>query len=282
MMFKFFRQLGRLSLPILSFWSVVQAVTFPATVEVHLVFPRNDTYAPAELTPIVFAVYNSELAAPLDLSFDYDIRSISNPNNTGGGGIIDLSYVNFTNASDPYYAFSTTTAFNATEGEWAIVWTLGSANCSDPRYSSPSVTYYNRDGYTDFTTKNGAQQFNLSTATTADSDTCASIVDRYFTFNVTGTLPGNPDKLDGRETCAVVAPPFQTKPTATTSCPPTVAASAVSSISAAITANACKALHPVVSCPPENAAEKASGLLTGRMAWLKVAAFSWVIYRLAL
>ncbi|KAI1087309.1 hypothetical protein F5B19DRAFT_476037 [Rostrohypoxylon terebratum] len=282
MMLNSFRQLGRLSLPIFSFFSAVQAVTFPATAEVHLVFPRNDTYASAELTPIVFAIYNSELAAPLDLSFNYNIRSISNPNSTHSGGIIDLSYVNFTNASDPYYAFSSTTLFNTTEGEWVIVWTLGSANCSDPRYSSPSVTYRNQNGYTIFTTKNGAQQLNLSTATTADSETCADIVDRYFTFNVTGTLPAPPDKVDGRQTCAVVAPPFQTKPTVTTSCPPTVAASAVSSISAAITAKACKASRPVVSCPPKNAAVKASGLLTGRVTWLKAAAFSWLIYRLAL
>lgn len=42
------------------------AITFPATVEVDLVFPRNDTYTPAALIPIVFAIQNAQLAASLD------------------------------------------------------------------------------------------------------------------------------------------------------------------------------------------------------------------------
>ncbi|KAI1206520.1 uncharacterized protein F4807DRAFT_463463 [Annulohypoxylon truncatum] len=280
-MFDSFRQLGRLSLPILSCWSTVQAVAFPATVEVHLVFPRNDTYAPSELTPIVFAIYNSELAGPLDLNFDYNIWQLSHLNGTSDGGFIQLTNVNFTNASDPYYAYTTTNVFNTTEGEWSIVWDLSSGNCSNStsidESTSSGLTYYNRVSYSQFTTKNGAKQPDLNSVTTADDQTCANIVDRYFTFNVTGTLPTNPDKLDGRATCAVIAPPFQTAPTATTSCPPTMAASAVSSISAAITAIECKGLNPVVSCPPENAAGKATGFLAGRTAWLKTAALNYTL-----
>ncbi|KAI0880158.1 uncharacterized protein GGS22DRAFT_175674 [Annulohypoxylon maeteangense] len=283
-MFGSFRQLGRLLLLILSCWSTVQAAIFPSIVEVHLVFPRNDTYTPSELTPIVFAIYNSELAGPLDLNFDYDIYQLHSANGSTTSGLITLKNVNFTNTSDPYYAFSFTNAFNATESEWAVVWNLSSGNCSNSssidKSSSSSLTYYNRIGLLEFTTKNGAQQLDLNMATTADADTCANITDKYFTFNVTRTLRTNPDKLDGRETCAVLAPPFQTSPTTVTSCPPTVAASAVSSISAAITAKVCKGLHPVVSCPPENAA--AGQFQIKKMAWFKTAAMSWLVYRLVL
>ncbi|KAI1453162.1 hypothetical protein F4805DRAFT_444683 [Annulohypoxylon moriforme] len=284
-MFDIFRQLGHILLSISLCWSTVQAAVFPATVEVHLVFPRNETYAPSELTPIVFAIYNPELAGPLDLNFDYDIYQPSNANGSRTNGFITLTNVNFTNTSDPYYAFTTTNAFNATEGKWAIVWNLSSGNCSNSTSLDKSVssglTYYNRISYLDFTTKNDAQKPDLNTTATADSDTCANIMDRYFTFNVTGTLRTNPDKLDGRETCAVLAPPFQTAPTTTTSCPPTVAASVVSSISAVITARECNGLHPLVSCPPENAASRKAGhFIEGKAALMKAAALNWFIYRL--
>jgi hypothetical protein len=51
-------------LPVVLLWVVVQAdpTTFPATVEVDLIFPRNDTYAPSALFPIVFAFQNAALA----------------------------------------------------------------------------------------------------------------------------------------------------------------------------------------------------------------------------
>ncbi|KAI2468836.1 hypothetical protein F4781DRAFT_396505 [Annulohypoxylon bovei var. microspora] len=291
-MFDSYRQLCRLLLPILLCWPTVQAVVFPATVEVHLVFPRNDTFAPSALTPIVFAIYNSQLAAPLDLNFDWDIYQPANPHGPTFTGGIDLIYVNFTNtSSDPYYAFTTTNVFNATEGAWALVWSLSSGNCSRPTSAgsnkASSITYYNRVSYLDFTTKNGAQQPDLVTATDADSDTCANTTERYFTFNVTGTLDTpNPSKYDGRETCAVIAPPFQTGPTTAKSCAPTIDASAASSISAAITSKACKSVDPVVSCPPDATSDAAAGkakqFLVGSTAWLKTAALGGLVYSLVL
>ena len=38
-------------------------VQYPATIEFDVVFPRNDTYAPAAVFPIVFALQNSKDAA---------------------------------------------------------------------------------------------------------------------------------------------------------------------------------------------------------------------------
>lgn len=50
----------------------VGATTFPATVEVDLIFPRNDTYGPSVLFPIVFAIQNIALAPSLDPSIDFE------------------------------------------------------------------------------------------------------------------------------------------------------------------------------------------------------------------
>ena len=115
-------------LVLLSCCSTAQ-VAFPTTVEVDLIFPRNDTYAPTALMPIVFAIQNSQLAAPLDLNFQYDIFQLGAPDGPSVSGILDLRWAKFS-SSDPFFAFRSTQKLNATESEWSLVWTLSSGNCS--------------------------------------------------------------------------------------------------------------------------------------------------------
>src|SRR5207244_4320386 len=55
-----------LALPL---WCAAQAAV-PGVVEVDLIFPRNDTYAPLPGMPIVFAIQNPQLVASLYPSFD--------------------------------------------------------------------------------------------------------------------------------------------------------------------------------------------------------------------
>ncbi|KAI1764140.1 hypothetical protein GGR53DRAFT_334810 [Hypoxylon sp. FL1150] len=259
-------------------WSSESTINFPAIVDVELIFPRNDTYAPANLTPIVFGIRNSQLAAPLDISFDWNLWNLDDLDGPGIGGLFDLRNVNFSNVSDPYFAHEYTTQLNVTEARWSLVWSMGSGNCSatpaaDDGAAASGLSFYNRVRSVQFTTKKGAQQPDIAAAATTDDDTCT---DNYFTFNVTGVLDTPiTAKYDGRDTCAVLAPTNMSATPTEKLCEFGADASAASSISAAMTATACAALHPVVSCPPDTPSGASPStrisLLVEKIVWLEAA-----------
>jgi hypothetical protein len=57
-----------------------------------MVFPRNDTYAPSAITPVVFAVHNTDLAGVLVKSLSYTIFDTLTWNNYGLGGVGTLPF----------------------------------------------------------------------------------------------------------------------------------------------------------------------------------------------
>ncbi|KAI1375638.1 hypothetical protein F4677DRAFT_421929 [Hypoxylon crocopeplum] len=296
-MFDSYRQLSRLLASwsllasFLSWRTAVQAIEFPTTAEVHLIYPRNDTYAPTTLMPIVFAIQNSQLAAPLDLNIQWDIYQIGVYDGLVASGVLLLTGVDFSNNSDPYFKFTSTAKLNVTEAAWMLMWTLSSGNCSigsegDDGWTD-NLSYYNRVMVAHFTTKNGTKEPDLVAATAVDNGVCASNTQGYFTFNVTGTLHvSDPRKYDGRDTCAILAPPEPTVSANATACGPSIDASAASSISAAITSRACKALNPVVTCRPDHTSGVAGGkrakFQAEEMIWLKITVFSILVYSLVL
>ena len=82
-------------------------ITFPTTVEVDLVFPRNDTYAPSAIFPVVLAVHNAHAAVALDPNIRWYIDRITPPRNTTtspGGAPIHLTAANHS-SSDLYLTF---------------------------------------------------------------------------------------------------------------------------------------------------------------------------------
>lgn len=246
-------------------WCLVEAeaVTFPATVEIDLIFPHNDTYAPSPLMPIVFAFQNSRLAAPLDPGLHYQIVDLRNASaGPVSSGILDLQWANFT-SSDPYFAFDSASELGDVESTWSLSWTLASGNCSgSPDDGTVKFSGRNQDNSVIFTTKNGSPKPDLVAATS--DGTCAHT--EGYSFNVTGVLDVPPGgKYDGRNSCAILSPVSPTlKP-----CGAKVDAAAASSISAAITATACAGAHPVVSCPPNhNAAPRAMQFPAGGAVWL--------------
>lgn len=151
-----YRQLCRFVwylLALLPGWSTAQ--TFPAIAEVDLIFPRNDTYPPSAITPIVFAIQNSQLAAPLHLWFSWSLYQLGRDNPVDSGLLVpgqgDL-FANFS-SSDPFFAFVHARQLNHTESVWGLEWSLFAVNCSAT--SSPA----HRDDHNNvlyFTTKNGA------------------------------------------------------------------------------------------------------------------------------
>jgi hypothetical protein len=256
-----------LLLALLTCWSSAQ--TFPSIAEVDLLFPRNDTYAPTVLMPVVFAIQNSPVAVPLDLALEWHLYQLTNGNTTAvGNGFITKSY--FTaSTSGPYYEYSSLYNLTTLEGTWSLLWTLSSVNCTQFPTSDSSILGYIQGNTVIFTTKNGAQATDL-VAATAD-DVCASA--ESFTFNVTGVENVSVGSGNSVTSCAVVA---SMSPTSSPNpCAAQLNAAGASSISAALTTSACSLPSSLVSCPAKSAGSIEVQL--GGPMWV-VATFGWLLY----
>jgi hypothetical protein len=260
------------------------ATTFPAVVEVDLIFPRNDTYVPTPLMPVVFAIHNSQLADPLDMAISWVLLRGTEPGfKFLETGTIELENAHFS-SNEPYFAIDSMSNISTSEGIWTFTWSLGTGNCSNGDTYSPTIigsnitTTFNSQIFpvrTVFTTKNGMQQPDL-VAATAD-DACANI--ESFTFNVTGTLdlPYTPNEYGNRKSCAILAS-LQSTPTPNP-CGAKLNASAASSISAAL--SSCAAVHnpTTKACLPKsnNGFSSKEQYLFGDITWL-IAPFLWLLY----
>ncbi|KUL82832.1 hypothetical protein ZTR_09217 [Talaromyces verruculosus] len=185
-------------------------LTFPATVEVDLVFPRNDTYAPDPLLPIVFAIQHSNYAPYINPSIQFSITSDTNVSDGIFSSFMDFSSANLS-SSDPYFGWDAISKLNGIDGRWRLAWSLFTNNCSTyPEAVSPNITSQDKENrivFTNsivFTTRNGTQQPDLIAASA--NSVCAG-TNESFTFNVTGTVDvWNTENLDGRNSCAILSP----------------------------------------------------------------------------
>ena len=241
-------------------WLVVQAyaTTFPATIEVDLIFPRNDTYAPTVLFPIVFAFQNPALAPSLDPGFELELFDISSPNLTAYSPTLDLAKTNFS-GSNPMFVYTSITNLKA--ASYILAWEYSASNCTLNQNISGSVNIGGalRSNRVAFTIQSGVQVPDLTGGTTS----CKNITN--FAFNLTDTLEvAVPAQYDGRNSCAVVSDSQAL--VAGNPCAVQVGSGTASSISAALTATACLAVTPVVSCRPTSAALRVRDTaLTGYM-----------------
>lgn len=268
----------------------ITSASAPGVVEVDLIFPRNETYAPVDIMPIVFAIQNPHSAALLDLNLQYDIWLLdalhgnqSHPKNVPGLGISDLDYMHFLRSSNlssskPYLRHYGTDLIN-TEGTWIMEWDLGAANCSESPQNGVRTGGHVRNHYVIFTIKKGGQQPNLVAAT--DNGVCENTPG--YAFNITETLPVPPSATDwqGQPSCAVLSPASPLP--SLNPCAAKIVPSAASSISAALTASACSYPDPGVKCPsptPQNAAPGPVQSSVGGTAWL-AAFFSWLAFVVA-
>jgi hypothetical protein len=99
--------------------------TFPATVEVDLIFPRNNTYAPSALVPFVFTFQNAALAPSLDPGFDLELWDLTSPYNAGYSPVLDLAATNFS-GSDPKYVCTYVT--NLIASPYRLDWDFSAGN----------------------------------------------------------------------------------------------------------------------------------------------------------
>lgn len=142
----------------------VAAAQDTGVVEIDLVFPRNETYAPSTLFPVVFAVQNSELAhfmKPIKCQV-WDWR---NRSSDVARGTFDMTWAKFSE-SDPYYSYYGFRVFDK-EGTWWLQWTVSWIICLYEPFQSSFFDFDDdiignstRLSVT-FSTKNDAQEVDL-------------------------------------------------------------------------------------------------------------------------
>lgn len=147
--------------------SHAQSVTLPSNVAVDLVFPRNDTYNPADTFPVVFALQGASAAWTFGFFFEWRIRRAQDCE--GECGIVDTGRLSVDQGefgtvsfgSEDYYLYedeSTTLSGNwglgvaagGFQGAYSLEWDFGFLrNCSDDGGAIQS-----EGGQTDFSGSN--------------------------------------------------------------------------------------------------------------------------------
>ncbi|OBT58740.1 hypothetical protein VE04_00726 [Pseudogymnoascus sp. 24MN13] len=232
------------------------------TLEVDLVFPQNDTYAPAHIIPIAFAFQNSDLAGYVQPSIAFTIIPYGNNTKAIANGNFEMTWSNFTD-SNPFIQYGEALEGLNSEGIWALDWQLSVTNCTGPDNDLKFTTDTKMHRVV-FTTKNGAKAPDVSAATA--KDTCSN--SQGFAFQITQTLDSG-GKFDNGRPCAVLA---ETTP-APTPCGVKIDAGAAANVSASFTAKAC-AIETASWCPKVDGANQnavLSSVLVGGIAFLAVA-----------
>ncbi|GIK06328.1 hypothetical protein Aspvir_001975 [Aspergillus viridinutans] len=241
-------------------WLVVAIVSTAHAVEVDLVFPRNETYSPAEWFPIVFAVQNPQSAELLNLRISYDIRKDTNRNNQTTLNH-DLRWANWSSSADPYLAYQYVRDLNTT-GIWIVTWELYWQSCDEEALANggehDGVFEHYYSWWQHFTIDDSAPKTVDLIAATANA-TCPE--DRNaVAINVNDTTMHSPPGVNaaGRDTCVVTANSTASA-TRTTPDPCRVAIDADSAVSMA-------AVHQKLLCdrlinpnPPEDCPAEENG-----------------------
>ncbi|KAF2008964.1 hypothetical protein BU24DRAFT_428936 [Aaosphaeria arxii CBS 175.79] len=229
---------------LLGYSKVVGAST--GVLEVDLIFPRNETYAPQERFPVVFAIRNIELAQFVAPVITFKIRDLDDLDSPPiGGDTHEVRYLDAT-SKELVLAHSPFGFSLKKESRWLLAWDVGTRNCTDTGMGETSLKYNWTSIPMRFATQNGGQEVNLATPTTAT--TCDE--SQGVTVNVTEIMempnhvdPIGVDWIYG-ESCASLAsnaPP----PSA---CQVTIESSAAASISSAIEKRWCQRTNAPFNC----------------------------------
>lgn len=220
--------------------------------EVDLVFPRNETYAPTDRFPVVFAFQNSERARYLNPAIEYTLWNLQDLDASVTSSH-DLRGTNWTD-QDTYLAHSYSTLFK-NEGRYKVSWTLTWQSCDEDAFENRLSTANMIDNMTTwatyFTTQSSAPKVDLVAATA--KKTCPE--EYGVLINVTDKtmkVPWNVRWSGGdytNNTCAVVA---KSTPTATPDpCRVHIDKTTVESMEASLLARLCSGLYPPSNCPED-------------------------------
>lgn len=236
-------------------WMTV-ATASSSVFEVDLIYPRNETYIPSPLMPMVFAVQNPDMADQLGAFIYWSLLEGGNSSAPGSvpGGLLELSPMSLLNVSTdfdkltldiPSYPLLVTRyldTFSFPDGTWNFEWTLQVYNCTsgiDDHQNGLQVT-----NYITFNTSKSGKAPDLVAATSAG--TCDTT--EGFAFNA----------ISLEDNCGVLEPTQTTNP-----CAVTIDSAAESSLMALATAQACSILqrpiNPNVTCPSATPSSNTAG-----------------------
>lgn len=198
--------------------------TYPTTVEVDLVFPRNETYAPLSDFPVIFAIQNAKPATLLRFSIGWGIADAVNPFDEYHLTWLATGYYEHAAYSDNGSEgnFTTDTDFitwnaggidmgNDTERKLRILFNAQGWYCSKDSSGNMTQTdkfsHYPSSIY--FTLKNNASRPVLVTV----PDDCPTVVDAY---NFTGQLANVNIPADSDPFCLTLGDSPKSNPCAVT------------------------------------------------------------------
>ncbi|KZL88324.1 hypothetical protein CI238_08249 [Colletotrichum incanum] len=219
--------------------------------DIRMVFPRqNETYAPMEKFPIIFALQNANLAKHLQPLIQLDVLNGSMTMlDKVNERMFDLQWANY--SSEPYllYAFMDF----ETEGPLKILWAAWWRHCDESGDEVRIISNSSDKLWVDFDIKEGAQKADL-VAATAKEEKCPAHVG--VAINVMDKTHNVPEPLSGQNkqygTCAVVAP---SSPTPTSNpCRVKIDKATVESMEANELDRRCRRLNPPANCPEEDQA----------------------------
>ncbi|KAK4496424.1 hypothetical protein PRZ48_012404 [Zasmidium cellare] len=166
---------------LLAAWALLFTHVVATVVELDLIFPRNDTYAPATPFPVVFAVQSPGLAVPLDALISWSVNeygTVGSESLHAYAHSINLQWLNESSPSNPYLATAYIPTIEGVESIWSFSWILSTASCCE-NSTTAQACFQNQDSKLVFTTNKTAPAPDL-----VMNDTCS--IDQGFAFNVTG------------------------------------------------------------------------------------------------
>lgn len=250
-----------IGLLLLTRYTIASAIT-SGIFEVDVLFPRNDTYAPQSLMPVVFALQKPGLSIQLESSIHWQLWL--------GGNSADPTFI-YNNAFEPSLPyltpnFSTTTvepvylanAVNTSaypDGPWTFQWAIYVVNCSAP------TTFVMRTGTVTFTTSKDAKAPDLVAATAPDLCRNATA----YTFDVHSFNNGS---VSAGNSCGFLGSFGASAPNP---CAVSIDAAAASGILANASANACSQGQAAACARPSGEGVPSESAFTATASGLSIA-----------
>lgn len=256
--------------------------SLPAVLELDLVFPRNETYAPTPLFPFIFAVQNVNLVDTLGPLAPIRLWRVDNYNATITSRKTDFNISQNGNSSSSdnsnniFFTYRDIGDALASEGTWVIAWDVRVHNCSHHSAEYPDMIVGDVWGrrvdpkFVIFTIAKDGKQPDYATPWNKSSN-CLQPQDQdrvSAAFNVTALLPlsgqsrTTREKFPGQDFCPVLSEDADTGP-ATNPCAAKLDSTGASSISSALVATDCANTIPRASCPAKNGAPSQWGSRAG-------------------
>ncbi|KAF4439700.1 hypothetical protein F53441_12511 [Fusarium austroafricanum] len=207
------------------------------TLEIDLVFPRNETYSPTPMFPLVFSYRNPQLIPLLRPFILYQIWDYNDMGKSISNSYVEIPSINVSTVNDTHFEYHLLRKFDQ-EGKWFLVINFMWYNCFEDPHGISGNKYTIRENDTSasfvFTTKGPSKHIDLVAATS--NKNCSSPAGVAIKLQDTVKTPQSDDlKAEVGELC-----PLDPTATEADKCDVTMDLSSASSISAGMTSEVCR------------------------------------------